>query len=63
MCYAGLGVTGEGEEASVYREGDRLLVEPIRKGKLLALLSTLTPLTEQFPDIDDDLPGADDVVL
>ena len=53
----------EGEEAIIYRDGDRLVVEPLRKGKLFALLSTLPPLTEPFPDIDDDLPGADDVLL
>jgi antitoxin VapB len=53
----------EGEEAIIYRDGDRLVVEPVRKGKLLALLSTLPPLTESFPDIDDDLPGADNVLL
>ena len=53
----------EGEEAIIHKEGDRLIVEPIRKGKLLALLHTLDPLTEPFPDIDDDLPSLDDVQL
>lgn len=53
----------EGEEAIIYKEGDRLVVEPVRKGKLLALLATLPPLTDTFPDIDDDLPGVDDVLL
>jgi antitoxin VapB len=38
-------------------------VEPIRKGRLLALLASLDPLTEPFPDIDDDLPPVDDVLL
>ncbi len=46
----------EGGEALIYKEGDRLIVEPIRKGRLLALLATLEPLTESFPDIDEDLP-------
>ena len=53
----------EGEEAILRKEGDRLIVEPVRKGKLLALLHTLDPLTEPFPDIDDDLPSLDDVQL
>ncbi len=53
----------EGEEAIIHKEGDRLIVEPVRKGKLLALLKTLDPLTEPFPDIDDDLPSLDDVQL
>lgn len=50
----------EGEEAIIHKEGDRLIVEPIRKGRLLALLASLDPLTEPFPDIDDDLPPLDD---
>jgi antitoxin VapB len=53
----------EGEEALIHKEGDRLIVEPIRKGRLLALLASLDPLTEPFPDIDDDLPPVDDVLL
>lgn len=30
----------EGNEAFVRREGNRLIVEPVHKGRLLALLST-----------------------
>lgn len=53
----------EGEEALVRKEGERLIVEPIRKGRLLALLSTLKPLDESLPDVDEDLPGLDDVAI
>jgi antitoxin VapB len=53
----------EGDEAIIRKEGDRLIVEPVRKGRLLALLASLDPLTEPFPDIDDDLPPLDDVML
>jgi len=53
----------EGEEALIRKEGDRLIVEPIRKGRLLALLAALEPLDEPFPDVDDDLPTLDDVTL
>ena len=53
----------EGEEAIIRKEGDRLIVEPVRKGRLLALLSTLEPLDETFPDVDDDLPALDDETL
>lgn len=53
----------EGDEALIHKEGDRLIVEPIRKGKLLALLATLPPLAEPFPNMDDDLPPVDDVLL
>lgn len=41
----------------------RLIVEPIRKGRLLALLGTLDPLDESFPDVDEDLPRLDDVAI
>lgn len=50
----------EGEEALIHREGDRLIVEPIRKGRLLTLLASLDPLAESFPDIDEDLPPLDE---
>ncbi len=53
----------DGDEALIRKEGDRLIVEPIRKGRLLALLSTLKPLDEPFPDVDDDLPPLDDAAL
>lgn len=45
------------------KEGDRLIVEPLRKGRLLALLATLDPLDEPFPDVDEDLAPLDDVDL
>jgi len=53
----------EGDEAIIRREGDRLIVEPIRKGRLLALLTALEPLEEPFPDVDEDLPPMGDVTL
>ena len=52
-----------GNEAILRKEGDRLIVEPIRKGRLLALLSTLEPLGEPFPDVDEDLSSLDGVEL
>ena len=53
----------EGDEAIIRKEGDRLVVEPIRKGRLLALLASLDPLDESFPDVDEDLPPLNNVVL
>jgi antitoxin VapB len=53
----------EGDEAILRKEGDRLIIEPVRKGGLLALLATLEPLEQTFPDIDDDLAPLDDVEL
>ena len=53
----------EGDEAIVRKEGNRLIVEPVRKGRLLTLLDTLGPLDEQFPDSDEELPPLDDVEI
>ena len=53
----------DGDEAIIRKEGDRLIVEPIRKGRLLALLGTLDPLDESFPDVDEDLPRLDDLAI
>lgn len=53
----------EGNEAIVRKEGDRLIVEPVRKGRLLKMLSEMEPLDEPFPDVDEDMPAADDVTI
>lgn len=42
---------------------DRLIIEPVRKGRLLAVLASLEPLEEPFPDIDEDLAPLGDVEL
>lgn len=44
-----------GDEAVMRKEGHRLVIEPVHKGRLFALLSTWEPLDEAFPDIDEDL--------
>ena len=53
----------EGNEAIIRKEGDRLIVEPVKRGGLLALLATLEPLDETFPDVDEGLAPLDDVEL
>ena len=53
----------EGDEAILRKESDRLIVEPVRKGRLLALLSTLGPLDEPFADVDKDLAPLDNTEL
>ena len=53
----------ESDEAIVHKEGDRLIVESVRKGRLLTLLATLEPLDETFPDVDEALPPLDDTEL
>lgn len=46
-----------GNEAIMHRDGDRLVIEPVRKRGLVALLKTMTPLAEDFPEIDDPAPA------
>ena len=41
----------------MHRDGDRLMIEPVRKRGLIALLKTMKPLNEKFPQIDDPVPG------
>ena len=53
----------EGHEAILRKEGDRLIIEPARKGQLLALLAFLEPLEEKVPDVDEDLSPLDEVGL
>jgi len=46
-----------GDEAIMHRDGDRLVIEPVRKRGLVALLKTMKPLDEDFPQIDDPAPA------
>ena len=45
-----------GEEAVMRKEGERLIIEPVPKKSLLALLATLEPIDEEFPSIEDRPP-------
>lgn len=49
----------QGDEAILRKEGNRLVIEPVRNGRLLALLGTLDPIEEPFADVDHDLAEAD----
>lgn len=51
------------DEAILHKDGDRLIIEPVRKSRLLALLASLEPLEEPLPDVDADLPPLDDVAI
>jgi len=51
-----------GDEAIMHRDGDRLVIEPVRRRGLLALLKTMQPLDERFPEIDDPVPAPEDVL-
>ncbi len=53
----------DGTQAIIRKEGIRLIIEPVMKGKLLPLLLTLEPIDEVFPDIDKELELLDDIDL
>jgi len=42
-----------GNEAIMHRDGERLVIEPVRKRGLLALLKSMKPMKEGFPEIPD----------
>jgi len=42
-----------GKDAVMRKEGKRLIIEPSPKQSLLAVLATLKPLDEDFPEIPD----------
>jgi antitoxin VapB len=44
-----------GNEAIMRRDGDRLVIEPVRKRGLIALLKSTTPLDEEFPEAEDSM--------
>jgi antitoxin VapB len=51
-----------GDEAIMHRDGDRLVIEPLRKRGLVALLKTMKPLGEDFPGIEDPVPTPEKVL-
>ena len=59
-----------GKDALIRREGNRLIIEAIEpkhpKGSaaaLLAVLATMEPIDEEFPDVDEGLLPLDDIDL
>jgi antitoxin VapB len=42
-----------GDAAIMHRDGDRLVIQPVRKRGLVALLRTMKPIAESLPEIDD----------
>ncbi len=45
----------EGKEATIRKEGDKLIIEPIRKKGLSEVLATLKPLDNNLHDFTDDI--------
>jgi antitoxin VapB len=50
-----------GSEAIIHREGDKLVIVPVRRRGLSALLDSWEPLTEAFPEIEDPPAKAEDI--
>jgi len=52
-----------GTEVLLRKEGHRLIIEPIPSSSLLALLTTLQDITDDFPNIDEGLLPLDDITF
>lgn len=54
-----------GDRVMIHRDGDRLILEPVRRKSLLEVLAGLQPLgpEDQFPDIDETLLPVKDIDL
>jgi antitoxin VapB len=46
----------------MHRDGDRLVIEPVRKRGLVALLNSMHPLEESFSAVDDPVPTPEKVL-
>ena len=54
-----------GDRVMIHRDGDRLIIEPLRRKDLLEVLAGLDPLGPEdlFPDVDDTLLPAKAIEL
>lgn len=53
-----------GDEVIIHKDGNRLILEPVAKKRdLLALLATLEPIADEFPDVDGGLLPLDTIEL
>ena len=50
-----------GNEAIMHRDGERLVIEPVRKRGLVVLFKTMKSIESGIPDIDDPLPKPENV--
>ena len=53
----------DAREAIMRREDDRLVIEPVRRKGLMAMLAILPTIEEDFPDVDAGALVLDDVKL
>ena len=52
-----------GDEAVIRKEGNKLIIEPVRHRSLLKVIAGWQPLPDDFPDVDADLPPLDGIEL
>ncbi len=52
----------EGDEVLVRKEGDRLILTPVRKNRLMDLLASWEPLDEGLPEVADEPPQTRDAL-
>lgn len=54
-----------GDRVTIYRDGNRLIIEPARRKNILEVLAELDPLgpEDQFPDVDETLLPAREIDL
>jgi antitoxin VapB len=45
-----------GDDAIIRKEGNRLIIEPVRRKSLLELLASWEPIDERLPEIPDKPP-------
>ncbi|MAC78166.1 MAG: AbrB/MazE/SpoVT family DNA-binding domain-containing protein [Rhodobacteraceae bacterium] len=50
-----------GDRVLIRKDGDRLIIEPVRKAGLLGLLSQWDRIDETLPPIDDPKAPAEDI--
>ena len=51
-----------GDRVRIHREGDRLVIEPVRKAGLLGLLGSWGTIEETMPEIEDPKVRPEDIL-
>jgi len=51
----------EGMEAIIHKEGDKLIITPVRKKSLKTILESLPTLDEDFPEVFDPPVEPEDI--
>jgi len=49
------------DRVRILRDGERLILEPIHKNQLVALLDSWQPLDEDFPEIEDTISTSEEI--